>query len=311
MRAAMYALTFKDKERFLTLFSNRVLTIIAGVFVSVVLFVLIYWILVWLKVIEFNLISFIGHLTASLLIGFIAVYLKLLEYRLEMLSYKESSIRDVIPNFLYVFLLSIMILYILGYYFLSVDAKSIKLENVSSLIVIALLGSIIFAYMLSASWSWLYVSTLNLITDIDWIAKFDEDAFYRMLPLKFYESKRYLVPLTLGIVDIENYDELLSKIGKRKVQKLMFELMEDINLKLRFVDLVARIDNGRKIVIIMNIPSASATIPVERVLESIEQFNKKYGLDLKVKSRIVGFSPDMISEMDLLRAEGEEVRLQK
>ncbi|MGC8766828.1 MAG: hypothetical protein ACP5QP_03930 [Brevinematia bacterium] len=311
MRAAMYALTFKDKERFLTLFSNRVLTIIAGVFVSVVLFVLIYWILVWLKVIEFNLISFIGHLTASLLIGFIAVYLKLLEYRLEMLSYKESSIRDVIPNFLYVFLLSIMILYILGYYFLSVDAKSIKLENVSSLIVIALLGSIIFAYMLSASWSWLYVSTLNLITDIDWIAKFDEDAFYKMLPLKFYESKRYLVPLTLGIVDIENYDELLSKIGKREVQKLMFELMEDINLKLRFVDLVARIDNGRKIVIIMNIPSASATIPVERVLESIEQFNKKYGLDLKVKSRIVGFSPDMISEMDLLRAEGEEVRLQK
>ncbi|MGB9621380.1 MAG: hypothetical protein ACP5PT_05800 [Brevinematia bacterium] len=311
MRAAMYALTFKDKERFLTLFSNRVLTMIAGVFVSVILFVLIYWILVWLKVIEFNLISFIGHLTASLLIGFIAVYLKLLEYRLEMLSYKESSIRDVIPNFLYVFLLSIMILYILGYYFLSVDAKSIKLENVSSLIVIALLGSIIFAYMLSASWSWLYVSTLNLITDIDWIAKFDEDAFYRMLPLKFYESKRYLVPLTLGIVDIENYDELLSKIGKRKVQKLMFELMEDINLKLRFVDLVARIDNGRKIVIIMNIPSASATIPAERVLESIEQFNKKYGLDLKVKGRIVGFSPDMISEMDLLRAEGEEVRLQK
>lgn len=311
MRAAMYSLTFKDKERFLTVFSSRVLSIISGIIVSLTLFLVIYGTLVWLNVINFNLISFLGHFVASILIGLIAVYLKILEYKLEMLSYKESNIRDVIPNFLYVFLLSAMILYILGYYFISVDISSIKLENVSSLIVIALLGAIIFSYMLAASWSWLYVTFLNWITDIDWIAKFDEDAFYRMLPLKFYESKRYLVPLTLGIVDIENYEEITKKIGKKKMQKLMFELMEDINMKLRFVDLVARIDEGKKIVIIMNIPSASASIPVERVLESVEQFSKKYDLDLKAKGKIVAFSPDMISEMDLLRAEGEEVKLQK
>lgn len=310
MKAAIYSLTFKDKERFLTLFSNRLLTVICGVISSIILFAVIYFSLVWLKVIDFNVVSFLGHLAASIFIGILAVYLKILEYRLEMLSYKESNIHDIIPNFLYVFLLALTILYIVGYYLMFVDIRSVKVENLSSLLVIALIGSIIFAYMLSASWSWMYVNFLNYVSDIDWISKFDEDAFYRLLPLKFYESKRYHVPLTLGIVDLKNYEEVVRKVGKKKMQRIMLELMEEVNSRLRFVDLVARVDDGKKMVIVMNIPSASAHIPVSRVIETIQLFNEKYNLGLDFKGRIVGFTPDMISEMDLLKSEGEEVKFE-
>ena len=307
MRASIYSLTFKDKERFLTLFSNRVITVVCGIISALVLFLAIYFSLVWMGVVEFSLLSFVGHGIAVLLIGILATYLKVLEYRLEMISYKETNIHDIIPNFLYVFLLGVSILYIVAYYLMYVDIKDVKIENLSSLIVIGLIGSIIFSYMLSSSWSWIYVNFLNYVSDIDWVAKFDEDAFYRLLPLKFYEAKRYHVPLTLGIVELKNYDEILKKIGKKKIQKIMVELMNEINSRLRFVDLVARIDDSKRIVIIMNIPSASANIPVLRVLEVISSFNDKYNLGLEYKGRIVSFSPDMISEMDLLKSEGEEI----
>lgn len=311
MKASIYSLTFKDKEKFLTLFSNRILTIICGIITAVFLYLLIYFSLIWLNIIEFNLLSFIGHLIAIILIGVISVYLKLLEYRLEMISYKETTIHDIIPNFLYVFILATIILYVVGYYLLNINLESIKIENLSSLIVIALIGSIIFAYMLSSAWSWIYTNLLNYVSNIDWIAKFDEDAFYRLLPLKFYESKRYHVPLTLGIVDLQNYEEVTKKLGKKKTQKIMLEIMEEINSKLRFVDLIARIDDGKKITVIMNIPAASAHIPISRVLETIDYFNKKNNLNLIFKGKIVGFSPDMISEMDLLKSEGEEVKLEQ
>lgn len=311
MKASIYSLTFKDKEKFLTLFSNRVLTIICGIISAIALFIFIYFSLVWLNIIEFNTISFIGHLVATLLIGIISVYLKLLEYRLEMISYKESTIHDIIPNFLYVFILASLILYIIGYYLLFVNVKDIRFEDLSSLIVIALIGSIILAYMLSSAWSWIYTNLLNYVSDIDWIAKFDEDAFYRLLPLKFYESKRYHVPLSLGIVDITNYEEVSKKVGKKKLQKIMLEIMEEINSKLRFVDLVARIDDGKKIVVIMNIPIASANIPVSRVLETVDYYNRKYNLNFTFKGKMVAFSPDMISELDLLKSEGEEVKLEQ
>ncbi|MCX8096661.1 MAG: hypothetical protein N3D81_04115 [Spirochaetes bacterium] len=310
MKAMLYSLTFKDKERFLTLFSNRMLTVISGLVASVLLFLVIYFSLVWLGVVPFSYISFIGHFLAVIFLGLLAVYLKLLEYRLEMISYKQTSIQDVIPNFLYVLLLSISILYILAYYVISIDINALNVENVSSLIVIALIGSIIFAYMLASAWSWIYVNILNYISDIDWISKFDEDAFYRLLPLKFYESKRYHVPLSLGIVDIKNYQDVAKRLGKRKMQRIMLELMEDISSKLRFVDLIARIDDSKKIVVVMNVPSSSAVIPISRVLESIRDFNSKYELGLDYRGRVVGFTPDMISEMDLLKSEGEEVKLE-
>lgn len=310
MKAILYSLTFKDKERFLTLFSNRTLTVVSGLIASVLLFLVIYFSLVWLGVVPFSYISFIGHLLAVIFLGLLAVYLKLLEYRLEMISYKQTSIQDVIPNFLYVLLLSISILYILAYYVISIDVSALNVENVSSLIVMALIGSIVFAYMLASAWSWIYVNILNYISDIDWISKFDEDAFYRLLPLKFYESKRYHVPLSLGIVDIKNYQDVAKRLGKRKMQRIMLELMEDISSKLRFVDLIARIDDGKKIVVVMNVPSSSAVIPIGRVLESIKDLNSKYGLGLDYRGRVVGFTPDMISEMDLLKAEGEEVKFE-
>lgn len=310
MKAMIYSLTFKDKERFLTLFSNRRLTVISGLIASVLLFLVIYFSLVWLNVVPFIYVSFVGHLLAVVFLGLLAVYLKLLEYRLEMISYKQTSIQDVIPNFLYVLLLSISILYILAYYVISIDISSLNLENVSSLIVMALIGSIIFAYMLASAWSWIYVSILNYISDIDWISKFDEDAFYRLLPLKFYESKRYHVPLSLGIIDIRNYQDVARKIGKRRMQRIMLELMEDITSKLRFVDLIARIDDSKKIVVVMNVPSSSAIVPISRVLESVRDVNNKYGLGLDYKGRVVGFTPDMVSEMDLLKSEGEEVKLE-
>ncbi|MFN4245046.1 MAG: hypothetical protein ACK4F9_02725 [Brevinematia bacterium] len=307
MRASIYSLTFKDKERFLTLFSNRVLTVLCSIISALVLFLAVYFSLVWLGVIEFSFLSFMGHGIAVIFIGILANYLKVLEYKLEMISYKETNIHDIIPNFLYVFLLAVSILYIVGYYLMYVDVKSIKLENLSSLIVIGLIGSIIFSYMLSAAWAWMYVNFLSYVSDIDWISKFDEDAFYRLLPLKFYEAKRYHVPLTLGIIELKNYDEVSKKFGKKKIQKIMLEIMDEINSKLRFVDLVARIDDGRKITIVMNIPSSSANIPILRVLEVIDSFNERYNLGLEYKARMVAFSMDMISEMDLLKSEGEEV----
>jgi hypothetical protein len=309
MKASVYNLTFRDKDRFLTLFSHGVLRITASVLATLILFVIIYFSLYFLNVIPFNLVSFLGHLAASIFIGVIAAYLKLLEYRLEMISYKESNIHDIIPNFMYMFILAIIILYGMAYYIISVDVNSLRAENIATLFILVLLGSVIFAYMLSSSWSWLYTSFLNLISPIDWIAKFDEDAFYRLLPLKFYESKRYHVPLTLGLVNILNYDEILKKLGRKRMQKFMVELMDEINASLRFVDLVARIDDSRKISIIMNIPSASAYIPIQRVLEIIKSFGAKKGIDIEAKGRIVPFSPDMISEMDMLKAEGEEVKL--
>ncbi len=309
MKASVYNLTFRDKERFLTLFSRGVLRIVSSVFATVVLFAVVYFSLYFLDVIPFSWVSFLGHLAASIFIGIIAAYLKLLEYRLEMISYKESNIHDVIPNFMYMFILAIMILYGMAYYIVSVDANSIKAENIATLFILVLLGSIIFAYMLSTSWAWLYTSFLSLISPIDWIAKFDEDAFYRLLPLKFYESKRYHVPLTLGLVDILNYDEILKKLGRKKMQKFMVELVDEINASLRFVDLVARIDDGKKISVIMNIPSASAYVPIQRVLEIIKSFSVKKGINIEAKGKIVAFSPDMISEMDMLKAEGEEVKL--
>ncbi|MEN2997708.1 MAG: hypothetical protein ABDH28_01530 [Brevinematia bacterium] len=310
MKASIYSLTFKDKERFLTLFSNRVLTVACGVVSAIILFFVIYFSLIWLRVVEFGIMSFVGHLGAAVFIGVLAVYLKILEYRLEMLSYKEANIHDIIPNFLYVFLLAVTILYVVAYYLMHVDLSAVNIENLSSLIVIALIGSIIFAYMLSSTWSWMYVNFLNYVSDIDWISKFDEDAFYRLLPLKFYESRRYHVPLSLGVVELKNYDSVVKRVGKRKMQRLMLELMEEINSRIRFVDLVARIDDGSKIVVVMNVPSASASVPVLRVLEALEQFNEKYNLKLEYRGRVVGFTPDMISEMDLLKSEGEEVKLE-
>jgi|GEM_PF-2617640 len=308
MKASVYNLTFRDKERFLTIFSSGFLRITSSVISTLILFGIIYFSLYLLNIIPFDLISFLGHLTASIFIGIIAAYLKLLEYKLEMLSYKESNIHDIIPNFMYMFILSLMILYAIAYYVLKVDIRALRVENITTFFILILLGSIIFAYMLSASWSWLYTSFLNLMSPIDWIAKFDEDAFYRILPLKFYESKRYHVPLTLGIIDILNYDEILKKLGRAKVQKLMIELMDEVNTAMRFVDLIARIDDGKKIVMIMNIPSVSANIPVSRILEIIESFSEKKNISIEAKGKIVAFSPDMISEMDMLKAEGEEVK---
>ncbi|MCX8028745.1 MAG: hypothetical protein N2712_01995 [Brevinematales bacterium] len=311
MRATIYSLTFKDKERFLTLFSNRMITIICGIISSIFLFLIVYFSLVWLNIVSFNLMSFIGHLLASIFIGILAVYLKLLEYRLEMISYKEANIHDIIPNFLYVFLLALFILYIVAYYVISFDVRKVKVENISSLVIIALIGSIIFAYMIASAWSWIYVNILNYFSDIDWVSKFDEDAFYRILPLKFYESKRYHVPLSLGVIEFKNYNEVSKKVGKRRLQKIMLELMENVNAELRFVDLISRIDEGRKLVVLMNVPVSSSVVPVERVVKIVEEINSKYNIGFDYKAKVVGFTPDMISEMDMLKSEGEEVKLQK
>ncbi len=307
MRTSVYALTFADKERFLTVFSPGLTRIIAGAISGLVVFLGIYFSIELLGIIEFNLGVFLGHLIATVFISILASYLKLLEYKLEMISYKESNIHDIIPNFLYVFLLALIILYSIGYYVVTVPDPDLSSASITNLIILTLIISIFLSYMLSALWTFLYVLILDYVGNVDWVAKFDEDTFYRVLPLKFYESKRYHTPLSLGVVEFKNYDVVLKKFGRKKLQKLMIELVDEINNSLRLVDLVSRIDEGRKLTVIMNIPPASAPVPMQRISSIVKEFNDKHSLGLEFDVSLKVFTPDMMTEFDLIKSEGQKI----
>lgn len=295
----------RDKEKFLTLFSPVTLRITAGIVSGLVIFLVIYGLLLISlpKIIKFDARFFVAHLVFSALVGLVSAYLKHVEHKLEMVSYKETTIYDILPNFLYPFYLALTVLYILFYAFIQLRLETVK--DISSVIVLSLVVSAFIAYTLMALWNWIYSIILEITSPVDWRAKMDEDNFYKILTMKFYESKRYLIPLTLGLIELKNFDELATKIGLKKLSRLLDELLQKIIENLRFIDIVARIDEGRRIGILLGVPSASAKVPLERVRFVIEEFAKAKGIELRYSMKMVAFEPEMITEMDMLKAQGE------
>lgn len=139
---------------------------------------------------------------------------------------------------------------------------------------------------------------------------FNRRYFFRRLQEEIEKSKRYRMPLSLAIFDIDNFKDVNDTCGHLIGDKVLTQICEIIQSSARKVDIVARYGGEEVCLLMPNTKVSKAKLVADRIREKIYQTEfilEKDGKTVKVKTTVsVGissFSKEMSPKELLSRAD--------
>jgi diguanylate cyclase (GGDEF)-like protein len=95
--------------------------------------------------------------------------------------------------------------------------------------------------------------------------------FQAILKEEFARSKRYDVPLSCVILDIDRFKEINDRLGHQVGDRVLQETAESVSKQVREVDLVARYGGDEFVAILPQTPREQAKVAAERLRKAIEK----------------------------------------
>ena len=277
------------KYEILTLRSNKVLVILSGA-LSLCLYVVILMLLTpqlghpWLIYLTKTLI-------VSILGGILASFLLKIEYEIQEKKrdeFEHSSIILVTPFFLII--TAILILH-------AGMPRMIKASYslLQSFFMLVFLG-VGAGSILDSIWRNSYKFWISRLSPLDWGLLLDkEDAEY-MLKLRFQEVKRYGGPLSICLMSIAEYSDLVKKHGKRKINKALLIFIRFARKGIRMADYLGRIEDGQLVMCLLKTAGPSAEIPCKRLAALLNDKDLPRSvrkMDLKFNIGLVSVEPEI------------------
>jgi putative two-component system response regulator len=126
---------------------------------------------------------------------------------------------------------------------------------------------------------------------------FSHGFFLVFLEQEVKRSKRYAVPFTLGIVNIDSFSSYNNRYGALRGDRMLQKITEVITASTRQADLAARYSGDGFAIILHTINSEGAFLPAERIRDSIA---RSQDIPLTVSVGLASFPRDASSKEELL-----------
>jgi len=125
---------------------------------------------------------------------------------------------------------------------------------------------------------------------------YNEDYFLKRLKEELLRAKRYKRILSIILVEINNFSQIVELYGLEEEEKLLYLLAQEIRKNLRRVDILAKLSKPEHFAIILPETSLSGAIVVaRRILKIIEKFfYKQYKKTPSSYVSIVSYDPSKI-----------------
>jgi diguanylate cyclase (GGDEF)-like protein len=228
--------------------------------------------------------------------GGIAGWLLKKEYKFLRQEFEESKVS-------WVWILSLLFLFIILPE-LPINDSDEPFEIVYRALLYKIVGSIVLAIWLKFLWSIFDRFYLSILTRIDWRLIIDERKLCEHLRLKFAEVERYLAPLSLMAVGIDEWDSIVSQFGQKGINKLEKEMINILKTSVRQADIFGRINNGRIIIVLTNTAGAGAKVCAERVQNALQPQDFRLGktvTKLTISVGIISYSKDITSPEEMMK----------
>lgn len=136
-----------------------------------------------------------------------------------------------------------------------------------------------------------YLSALKDMDNVDSLTGvYKRKNFDAQLKKEIERCKRYEHPLSLLIVTIDDFKALTEKIGHEKSDQMLKDLASSLKRNVRRVDVVARYGFTELAVLMPDTDKKNAEAVRERILNDIEQANKKRKPAISVRSGLSSVS---------------------
>lgn len=238
----------------------------------------------------------IGLMMILSLIGAIASKFLQWEYNINREAYKRGGEFHIPLIYPFFFLCTMGIAGVLWFK----SASKVPNATVWVVVLILALGSAILSSAWGVTWRFWHILCLSIISPVDWRVVIAVRNFNHQLKMSFAEVKRYPSPLSLTVMDINQYAQIKGRVMKR-IQK---ELMNIIDKNVREADVVGRIEGGKVVVTMAHTGSSGAAVQAKRVKKILEEHLKA----LEVKGEratlsigIASYTSDMTSYKDLIK----------
>ncbi len=184
-----------------------------------------------------------------------------------------------------------------------------EFDNLSALawtafIVGVLVISFTFANPLEFLWRTVYRWLIQNLSPIDYISIIEENRFLNELRFRFDEARRYQIPLSLMIMRVNNYQELLNKLGVRLMHKIQRKASELVAEQLRHTDVIGILKDGQMRMILTYTPLKNTALIGERVREIIDHEDIVIRSGEKIRMQVIFgvacYTPEMQEPEELL-----------
>ncbi len=190
---------------------------------------------------------------------------------------------------------------------IAVLLENLNFENESitswSLISVAFLVlSFTMGNPLEVLWLNFYKMFLSLISSADYRKIYNKEHFYTQLKEIFYNAQRYQTSFSVAIFKLDNYSELKSHIGKRKLMNIHDELLDLLDSSIRKTDLSGFIEEGETYCVLLQATKSQAEMVNERILEKIKKIMSERYKDIAISlsSKTWGYSSEWKTVDDLI-----------
>ena len=202
--------------------------------------------------------------------GAVAARLKVTQYNLHKASYRGSGGLDflaMLVNFIFPLLvfsyLLVLQLVLLGPF---------TAKDPWGALIIFIMTSFFLTMVTIQMWNLIFRNVLSVMAAVDWMLILDNEHFIHTLKLRFDEAKRYPGPFSLMLISIKDFDNLVKKFSKNKITEVQEKLIDFVNRSMRTIDIVARLEKGQYVGVILHCSGVEAKIPAERVEELVKNF---------------------------------------
>lgn len=126
---------------------------------------------------------------------------------------------------------------------------------------------------------------------------FSHGFFLVFLDQELKRSRRYAVPFTLGLINIDAFSSYNTRYGALRGDRMLQKITSVIQHKIRQADLAARYSGDVFAVLLQAVQSEAAAIPAERIREAISQ---AADIPLTVSIGLASFPNDADSKEELI-----------
>ncbi len=127
---------------------------------------------------------------------------------------------------------------------------------------------------------------------------------------EIYRSNRYQQPLTIAVLDLDNFKKLNDTKGHIVGDKLLIELGRYLRSALRKVDTVARMGGDEIVFIFPNTNADEAEKAITRLHENLLNLLQSYDEKLNCSIGAVSFSPQQNHDISLILQEADALMYQ-
>lgn len=127
---------------------------------------------------------------------------------------------------------------------------------------------------------------------------FNHGFFQIFLDHEIERSKRYAIPFTLGLIDIDSFSFYNTRYGALQGDQVLQEIARIIKANLRQADLAARYAGDVFAVILETVDTTIGSMPAERIRDSIAQ---SISIPLTVSIGLASFPRDATSKEELIQ----------